>query len=310
MLVTVSALALAVGLVLVPDERDSTPPDTEEGAVLAARTRSVLPQRPWAADLARGPRIASFNILGANHTSPRGNKSEWRDYDSRLKGAEKLLRRQRISVAGLQEFQGPQRDLFFELTTGWRLSPEGNETNGIIWRHRQWQLLKAWRVRVPYFKGRPEGMPYVLLRHRRSGKRIWFINVHNPSSAKGPAKEYRRIALQREAALVRRLRATGRPVVLLGDLNQREEAFCYLARRGMSSSAGGSWDKTRRRRGKPACQPPRDVRLDWIFGQGTWARLGGHRVDTRARTRGVSDHPVVISSLPAFRVERRRGSRG
>lgn len=310
--VVATALAVATGLLLVaPGGRDAGPARTDRVEPVAQKEKR---SDTWRAPLRKGPRVGTFNVLGANHTEPGGDRKGWKRYGWRLRRAIPLMEKQNLSVVGMQEFQGPQRTLFFRLTKDrrmqWRLSPKGNETNGILWRPGKWRLVRAGRIKVPYFHGKPVGMPYVLLRRTGTREKVWFVNVHNPASAKGPAAKYRKIALRREARLVKRLRRTGRPVMLIGDLNQRESGFCYLAKRGMRASAGGSfrpdWPRGQR------CRPPKDVRIDWLFiDGGKRARLGGHRVESRTRKRGISDHPIVISSLPAYyqRPDRRKRGR-
>jgi endonuclease/exonuclease/phosphatase family metal-dependent hydrolase len=239
----------------------------------------------------RGLRVATFNVLGANHTEPGGNKPGWPRYEWRMHRTVRMLERLRVGVAGFQEFQKPQQAKFRRVTGDrWAMSPDGKPVNAIVWRTDRWTLRDSGSLDVPYFNGRDRPTPYVLLDPVGPRRRpVWFVNVHNPSSAKGPAEEYRTIALRREARLVRRLtERTRHPVVLLGDFNARKDAFCPLARRGLEASAGGSWS---RRRG---CRLPERPRIDWIFA-GPGVGLRGHLESTYPRARGVSDHRLIVS---------------
>ena len=92
-----------------------------------------------------------------------------------------------------------------------------------------------------------------------------------------------------ERAFVAEERAEGRIVFLMGDFNDREEAFCPLARGGLLISAnGGSY-----RNGE--CTPPDDLQIDWIFGAGV--RFTAFTSDNSSRRDEVSDHPFVVATV-------------
>lgn len=270
-------------------------PDSAAADLKLSAARAVP---AWRAPLTKGPRVGTFNVLGATHTEGKGARKGYQRYAARLRTANRLLRWHRLSVVGLQEFQFPQRKLFFKMTgRRWAVSPNGRQPNEIIWQRSEWRMVKWGRFRVRYLHGQLKSMPYVLLQRTKTRKKMWFINVHNPASVGGSPARHRRSALRREARMVRELRATGHPVMLLGDLNDRRDTFCFFAKRGMRSSAGGAWSAARR---KP-CRAPRDLRIDWVLGQGGKARMGGHRVDVRPGRQRASDHPIVVTSLPRFR---------
>ena len=62
-------------------------------------------------------RVASFNLLGAGHTSPRGNKAGrgWASGTQRMKWAVQLIQNYKLDVVGLQEFESPQYSEFMRL---------------------------------------------------------------------------------------------------------------------------------------------------------------------------------------------------
>lgn len=291
--VPVLALALTASLAttVAPDDE----PQTSDLQPVAAAKRKVP---AWRAPLSKGPRVGTFNLLGATHTAGKGGRKGYPTYAPRLRKFNKLLRWQRLSVVGLQEWQYPQRQLFFKITGNrWAVTPNGRQPNEIIWQRSEWRKVKAGRFRVRYRHGQLKSMPYVLLQRTGTKKRAWFVNVHNPASVGGSSPKYRLAAMKREVRLIRDLRKTGRPVVFLGDFNERRDAFCYLGKRGFRSSAGGSWKASR----KFPCRAPQDLRYDWIFRHGGKARFGGHRVDVRTIRQKASDHPIVITSLPEYR---------
>ena len=73
-------------------------------------------------------------------------------------------------------------------------------------------------------------MPVLRLRDRTTNLDSIFVNVHNPANTRrSPARRHRAEAVRREVALVRELRDRYEiPVFLLGDLNDRRDAFCQL----------------------------------------------------------------------------------
>ena len=68
----------------------------------------------------------------------------------------------------------------------------------------------------------------MLLREKSTGRTAYFLNTHNPANVRGNAAHYRAQAIAIEKAKIIQLRATGRPVFLTGDFNDRQAAFCPL----------------------------------------------------------------------------------
>jgi len=286
------------GLATVLVDADRTPPRTavREPALIPVAAQAALAVKPYERPLESGPRIASFNLLGASHSK---NRKGYGGYRKRLQKTKRLMSHHRLSVVGVQEFQYPQRQYFFKITgRRWAVTnpPTGAQPNEILWRRSGWRKIRQGRLVIPYLNDQRKPMPYVLLQRKGNGRKIWFVNVHNPAAVNGSPARNRRNAVRREAKLVAKLRRTGHAVVLMGDFNESERAFCYLAKRGIKSTTGGSWSDSRR----PRCQPPGTNRIDWIFGSGGGARFGGDRMDYRTYKRGITDHPVVITSLPRF----------
>ena len=62
-----------------------------------------------------------------------------------------------------------------------------------------------------------------------------------------------------QADLANELEETGVPVILLGDFNERDEAFCSITGNSdLKAVNGGGWPNGR-------CDPPSWMRIDWIF---------------------------------------------
>ncbi len=241
-------------------------------------------------------RVMSFNVLGHSHTTGGGNKTGYASGPARMGIALQILRSYRVDVVGLQEFEPIQNYAFLSRTRGqWDTYPgmqigRKGVRNSVAWRTDVWKLMTARTLPSPYFRGKRVPMPYVQLENRETGQRVWFINIHNPTSnaKRGQNERFRDLGTTLQVNLANRLKAaTGDPVVLMGDFNERAEAFCRVTGGGrMSASAGGSV-------GGP-CRPPRDLGIDWIFGTLDLS------FESHLRTRGglisrATDHPVVVA---------------
>ena len=235
--------------------------------------------------------IATFNTLGHSHTAPGGDKQSWADSGPRTRGLAALLARQAPEVIGLQEFQGPQAQLFAQITgSGW--ARYGIQDNVILWRRTSFTPVSTDTVAIPYFHGHPRQMPVVRLRHLSTGQVITVIDVHNPADVHGPAGRWRAAAIAAERAVVTRERAAGRAVFLIGDLNDRAPAYCALTQETLMTSASTSPRAVPRPEGSKAsgCRPPARSGIDWIFG--TTATFSIYAVDHSPRG-SISDHPYV-----------------
>jgi len=243
--------------------------------------------------------VASLNTLGASHTRDGGT---YPSYDVRTAGQYSLLNSYAVDVVGLQEFQQPQRDTFMALSAGsFGIYPDdatlANPTspfvidnyhpteNSIIWRNSTMEFVSADYIRVPYFEGW-RNMPVVLLRDRATGRTAYFINVHNPASGVGygdqAAHRAQAIAIERQKIID--LRATGRPVFLTGDFNDKAPAFCGITAAMLTITPDSIPSMT--------CAPPPSLGIDWVFAAGQtrftrWAR------DWKPKNMRLTDHPIV-----------------
>jgi endonuclease/exonuclease/phosphatase family metal-dependent hydrolase len=214
-----------------------------------------------------------------------------------------LLNSYGVDVVGLQEFQtnGNQRANFLAAAAGRygiypddaTLADPNNEfvkqyaptENSIIWNNATMELVSTDFIQVPYFEGTRK-MPVVLLRERATGRTAWFINVHNPASGVGygnmAANRAQAIALERQKVID--LRATGRPVFLTGDFNDRAPAFCGITS-GMLAISPDSIPSV-------SCAPPPSLGIDWIFAAGQ-TRFTRYARDWKPKDMRLTDHPIV-----------------
>lgn len=244
---------------------------------------------PAAADFT----VASFNVLGSNHT-PRG--SGWADGVTRARWASELVVRRGFDVVGLQEIQVDQLATVMAATGGAFTSypPLGQRgtsvPQAIMWRVDTWDVLAATTFTIP-FVGQQRAQTVVLLQHKASGQQVWFINVHlSPRRPKRDAEGERNAATALLIAQIHDLQTTGLPVVVTGDMNEKGEIFCDLAlNTGLTAANGGSV--------VGGCRPPR-ARIDWIFGSPalTWTGFG-YLEDSEVRR--ITDHPIAVAQVRA-----------
>ncbi|GGD27979.1 endonuclease/exonuclease/phosphatase family protein [Nocardioides daphniae] len=240
-------------------------------------------------------RVASYNVLGASHTSGKGARKGYAGYAARTPGQVGLIEAHRASVVGLQEFQHPQARQFaglrgsaYGVYPGLQLG-EALSQNSIAWRTDTWSVVETHTIGIPYFGGRPVQMPYVLLRHLGSGRTVWFGNFHNPANIGGNHAGWRAAATRIEADLANRLGADGTPVVMTGDFNDRAEFACpFSARSGMHSPDGAATVNG-------VCRTPRGMSVDWIFGSGS-LQWSDYVQDWSSRDRRLSDHPIIAGT--------------
>jgi endonuclease/exonuclease/phosphatase family metal-dependent hydrolase len=263
-------------------------------AVLAA---ALLPGSPTAARVSPAEpfTVATFNVLGASHTEnpDRG----FATYPSRMRRTVRLIEARGFDIVGFQEYQWRQHELFVQLTAGrWKVYPglslgRRPVQNSIVWRADQWQPVERRTYRIPYFDGKLVVQPYVRLRQRSTGQEVWVINTHNPADSRGPAQRWRDQAVAIQIDLANRLEQTGVPVFLVGDFNDREEAFCPItaATNLKAAAPGGGWSDG-------VCRAPRYTRVDWVFLSRPLDVLEYVLLDN-AETDYITDHPVVWAEV-------------
>lgn len=253
---------------------------------------SWVGQPPPVSDLfdTTGFTLATFNILGASHTS---SSSRYATYPSRLNKTFNVLQREGFDVIGTQEFQGVQWDYFkqrgYANTFGafyWNPAGSKRDTeNLILWRKSTMEYVSGTTFDIPYFYGSTRHIPIALLREKKSGRTAYFLNTHNAADVRGAAKKYRDQAIAIERAKIIELRKTGRPVFMTGDFNDRKEAFCPMTANKLTISPNSVPHST--------CAFPAQSSIDWIFAAGQ-ARFSTFKYDWSAKNSSkLTDHPIV-----------------
>lgn len=230
-------------------------------------------------------RIATFNVLGSQHSTRGGSHPSYPPASVRTARAAGYIARHGSDIVGTQELQADQLRQLTAMTGmaaypgfGWG---ERETDNSILYDPGVFEYVSG-DVYYVTFVGRTRPQPILRLRHRETGREFYVLNTHT-SPGDGAAQGERYRAHATTSALVRRLRASGLPVFLTGDMNDRPEFFCrVVATAGMTTPQGGSYGN--------GCQPPSgQLAVDWVAGAGveSWSDFW---MDTSAVATKTSDH--------------------
>ena len=127
---------------------------------LAAQAQAAPSPAPEAARASMSApfRIATFNILGANHTLH--GRNGFATYESRMVKTIALLERRQFGIVGFQEYQLVQHEMFVRRTEGGYGVYPGLEAgrrplaNSIVWRKSEWSIVEKRLYKIPYFRGK------------------------------------------------------------------------------------------------------------------------------------------------------------
>lgn len=242
-------------------------------------------------------RVATYNVLGYHLTQPGGGRPGWGNGASRVAAGKAKLEANGVDIVVLNEFETPQANVFSSDPewTLFRAEPnnvfrDGNTNgNAIAFKTADWRIVESTEILVPYKT--TLHMPVLMLENLSTLARIRVIAVHNPAStaAAGNQQAARNNAKAIEIAAIRQLRAEDPevPVIIAGDMNERDTVYCSFSSTGiLQSSAGGTVG---------SCAAPRHGPVDWIFST-TDLDFVGQYVDT-STLRSISDHPMVLADV-------------
>ena len=210
--------------------------------------------------------VGSFNAMVYGRTIPGGAYyGKMPGSDERTRLLVEILRENKSSLVGLQEFMPPQAAEFRRVAGDeYGLAhPTGDTKNAIAYKRSQFELIRNESIRIHSYANERRAQPYALFRNKQTGEFIWFADFHNPANtATYPHQEqYRAMSKQVEIDLAHRLRETGRPVIVVGDMNEGSSYYCSMTRSGQMHAAQIGGDH---RNGN--CHPPASSHIDWIFG--------------------------------------------
>lgn len=230
--------------------------------------------------------VAMINILGSQHTA--GGKGGYASGTSRAATATRMLLGRGASIIGFSEIQTDQLNVFRNNAPGFGVYPGtslggGGVPQTVAWNTAVWSLVEATQIYIP-FSGQVRPQPVVKLAHVETGAELWVMNVHNsPQGMEGERDRAEAV----EIAKINELRATGVPVVVTGDFNEKQEVLCEVtAATGLNSAVGGG-----------SCYPPpQPMRVDWIFASPELS-LSSYAVTREAPVPSITDHAVLYSRL-------------
>lgn len=235
-------------------------------------------------------RIGSFNVLGSQHTAPGGDRRRFPPASTRSVGAANLMAKHGVDIVGTQELQDDQLRAIQSRTgmeaypgLGWGVA---ETDNSILYDGDRFEFVEGSRFTIP-FMGRPRPQPILKLRERATGREFYVVNTHL-SAGGGRYLTERRSGMGTLVNLMGELKATGLPVLLTGDMNDREEFYCrVVSPAGMVAPNGGSYAS--------GCQPPPSpLPVDWVVGSGvSWS---GYWRDTTPVTNRISDHFFISAT--------------
>lgn len=242
-------------------------------------------------------RVATYNVLGYHLTQPGGGRPGWGNGASRVAAGKAKLEASGVDIVVLNEFESPQANVFTS-DPEWTLHRavpnntfrDGNTNgNAIAFKTADWKILETTEILVPYKT--TLHMPVVKLENLNTGAVIRVIGVHNPASTAkaGNQQGARNTAKALEIAAIQELRTQdpGVPIIIAGDMNERDTLYCSFSSTGiLQASAGGTVG---------SCATPRHGPVDWIFST-LELDFTAQYVDQSFLGR-ISDHPLVLADV-------------
>lgn len=248
-------------------------------------------QRTAARAATLSARLMTFNVLGTRHTAPGGSRPDWAPARIRAEWAGEIVRVRGADLVGTQE-TNPDQIGSLDLATGRQFAfypgttmGYGGATTSVMWRKDVWTKQWADTISVPFMDER-RPMPMVRLRHKKTGREVYLVNVHYSPGGQEADRD-RGTAITIDA--IKKLSKDGIPVLLTGDFNEREELYCKVhTQTDLRSPIAPT-------RPGPACHPPRGLRVDQIFG--SRGRFAGLRIDQGPLVQRTTDHSVSVVSF-------------
>ncbi|MCD4534166.1 endonuclease/exonuclease/phosphatase family protein [Nocardioides sp. cx-169] len=256
---------------------------TEELAEIEAeRLRAIAARKPVTI------RVGTFNVLGSNHTAPGGDRRNYPPASRRTPQAASYIRNYGVQVLGTQELKPDQLNGLKSMT-GMAAYPDyafgtRDTDNNILYDPDVFEFVSGDSFSITFMHAvRPQ--PIVKLRHRLTGREMYFVNMH-ASAGEGRYAVSRRAGHLAAVSVVNRLASERLPVFLTGDMNDRAEFFCRVAPpTGLAAAIGGSTSG--------GCSPAGRLAVDWVLGTGVqWSDYD----EDRSTLGRVSDHHFVSAT--------------
>ena len=233
--------------------------------------------------------LASFNVLGSNHTQPGGDAHGYAPGRVRIQWAAETIRNDALDIVGLSEIQRDQYTALMQNIGGNYASYPGTSLGfpgiptNVIWRKDKFTQLDASYITIP-FVGQKRYMPVVHLQENATGRDFYIINGHNAPNGRQAERD---AALKVEISKINELRSqTHVPVFFFGDLNEKVNALCKVTSQTDLWAASPTGNIRN-------CTGFRGMRLDWLFGSDT--TFSNYHQDRSALVKKTTDHAVVYA---------------
>lgn len=233
--------------------------------------------------------IASFNVLGSNHTGPGGARRNFPAAGTRTPQGVGVLRSHGTDVVGLQEAKPDQLGTIMRMTgfVGYPGPGAADPDNTVLWDPSRFELVSGSTFPI-VFMNRTRPQTIVRLRDKPTQREFYVVNMH-PSAGHDARNTSTRVAgWRRGVAEVNALRQSGLPVLVTGDMNDRAAFFCaFLPPTGFVAAVGGSTSG--------GCRPPGRMPVDWIVGSPD-VSFSGYVIDESTVNRRISDHFYISAT--------------
>ena len=235
--------------------------------------------------------VSSFNILGSLHTA--GGKGGYASGPTRAAWAAQVIEQRGVDVVGFQEFASDQAREFKRVAGGEFGTFPGpskrhlGSHNTIAWRKDTWKLVESYTVDMPSHKGRMQPSPVVRLKNKHTGQEVYFTNFHNaPGFHINQQQHWRDQATTQQVALINKLKRSGLPVIVTGDMNEKANYHRRLTNEAGMDAANELKNGSL----------PRALYVDWIFGSQDVTFKGFHR-ERKPVLQKISDHGMLVSKV-------------
>ncbi|MFP5502030.1 MAG: endonuclease/exonuclease/phosphatase family protein, partial [Candidatus Sericytochromatia bacterium] len=235
--------------------------------------------------------VSSFNVLGSSHTV--GGKGGYASGVARIRQVADLIRAKGVDVVGFQEFASDQAREFKRVAGGEFGTFPGpskrhlGSHNTIAWRKDTWKLVESYTVDMPSHKGRMQPSPVVRLKNKHTGQEVYFTNFHNASGFHiNQQQHWRDQATTQQVALINKLKRSGLPVIVTGDMNEKANYHRRLTNEAGMDAANELKNGSL----------PRALYVDWIFGSQDVTFKGYHR-ERKSVLQKISDHGMLVSKV-------------
>ena len=245
---------------------------------LALVVPSATSEAPHKAKRGYGIKVMTFNILTSSMAAG--------GLDRAAEAADQVQQTGR-TVVSFQEVAGDQLHTLQRNLPGFHFYPRrtlGSYSSAIqiAWKTDEFRVKDAGQIYRP-FLGKPRAIPYVQLQDRRTERSFYVVAIHN---SPGGHEVERDISTTAEIKLIKQLEARkGRPVLVIGDVNERDEFCRKMAHATDQISMGG--------RRKAPCPVPAHGGPDWMLG--TWRGTDFSHY-TKVYNH-ISDHPMVLGKV-------------